>query len=191
MTNDLTTNNLQQTTNDKQLTILDQFTLAIKKSLEKLGLILENGIAKIEKLLTKEIETEKITTQKICSKSGKCVEVTDELIEKLNDLMTNDSTTHDSTTNDSTTNDLQQTTGNQATSSETANNQPMVNFLNLPYSGKVGKEIEFSATTSNFTTATLIFNWDFGDETSTTTETPSVSHTYNATGTFTLILSVQ
>jgi len=31
----------------------------------------------------------------------------------------------------------------------------------------------------------------FGDETSTTTETPSVSHTYNATGTFTLILSVQ
>jgi hypothetical protein len=82
--------------------------LAIKKSLEKLGLFIENGIAKIEKLLTKEIETEKITTQKICSKSGKCVDVTDELIEKLNNL---------------TTNNLQQTTNNGTTNSEQLNNE--------------------------------------------------------------------
>jgi hypothetical protein len=46
--------------------ILDRFTLAIKKSLEKLGLILENGIAKVEKLLTKEIIAEKITAKQIC-----------------------------------------------------------------------------------------------------------------------------
>jgi len=92
----------------------------------------------------------------------------------------------------------QQTANNGATNSEqsgseqqTTSNEAMVDFLNLTYSGKVGEKIEFSATTSNFATDILIFNWDFGDETSTTTETPSVSHTYNATGTFTLILSVQ
>jgi PKD repeat protein len=63
--------------------------------------------------------------------------------------------------------------------------------LNLPYSGKIGQEIEFSATTSNFATDTLIFNWNFGDKTSTTTATPFTSYVYNTTGTFTLILSVQ
>jgi PKD repeat protein len=67
----------------------------------------------------------------------------------------------------------------------------MVNFLNLPYSGKVGQEIKFEATTSNFTTDTLIFNWDFGDGATTTTNSPFATHVYNATGTFTLILSVQ
>jgi PKD repeat protein len=65
-----------------------------------------------------------------------------------------------------------------------------MNFLNLPYSGKVGQEIEFSATTSNFTTDTLIFNWNFGEGAATTTNSPSASHTYNATGTYNLILTV-
>jgi hypothetical protein len=36
-----------------------------------------------------------------------------------------------------------------------------MNFLNLPYSGKVGQEIEFSATTSDFATDTLIFKLEF------------------------------
>jgi hypothetical protein len=55
--------------------ILDRFTLAIKKSLEKLGLLLENGIAKVKEIIaekltaeivvTKEIKTERITTNEI------------------------------------------------------------------------------------------------------------------------------
>jgi len=44
-----------------EISILDQFTLAIKKSLEKLGLFVENGIAKI-----KELVAEKITAKKLC-----------------------------------------------------------------------------------------------------------------------------
>jgi len=92
--------------------ILDQFTLVIKKSLEKLGLILQNGIAKVEKLFAKEIEVEKITTDKLCSKNGKCVDVTDELIEKLINLQI-------------TTNNIQQTASNGATSNETANNEQL------------------------------------------------------------------
>ena len=48
----------------------------------------------------------------------------------------------------------------------------------------------FEATTSNFATVTLIFNWDFGNGNSTTTKIASISHIYNATGTFTLTLTV-
>jgi hypothetical protein len=43
--------------------------LAIKKSLEKLGLFIENGIAKIEKLLTKEIETKKLLLKRFAQKA--------------------------------------------------------------------------------------------------------------------------
>jgi hypothetical protein len=51
-----------------------------------------------------------------------------------------------------------------------------VNFLNLPYSRKVGEKIEFSATTSNFVTNTLIFNWNFGAGLTTTTNSPFATH---------------
>ena len=46
-----TTDNQQLTTDTEQPTILDQFTLAIKKALEKLGLIIQNGIAKVKELV--------------------------------------------------------------------------------------------------------------------------------------------
>jgi len=41
-------------------TILDQFTLAIKKSLEKLGLFIESGIAKVKQLFAEKVRTEKL-----------------------------------------------------------------------------------------------------------------------------------
>ncbi|MBU4299176.1 hypothetical protein KJ636_03980, partial [Patescibacteria group bacterium] len=41
--------------------ILDQFTLAIKRGLEKLGLLIQDGVAKV-----KELFAEKITTKQIC-----------------------------------------------------------------------------------------------------------------------------
>jgi hypothetical protein len=53
------------TTNDQQRTILDQFTLAIKRALEKLGLLIENGVAKIEKIFAKEIVVERIKSEEI------------------------------------------------------------------------------------------------------------------------------
>jgi hypothetical protein len=143
----------------EEIGILDQFTLAIKKSLEKLGLFIENGIAKVEKLLTKEIETEKITTQKICSKSGKCVNVTDELIEKLNNLMTNDSTT-----NDLTTNNLQQTASNQATNNETTNNQATSN--ETMSSEQSGSE---QSSTNSSSTSTATSTEEISQEISTST----------------------
>jgi hypothetical protein len=64
-TNNGTTNGGQQTTSNEtannEQSIFDRFTLAIKKSLEKLGLIIENGIVKV-----KEIIAGKITTKQIC-----------------------------------------------------------------------------------------------------------------------------
>jgi hypothetical protein len=59
------------TTNDQQRTILDQFTLAIKRVLEKLGLLIENGVAKIEKIFAKEIYAEKIKAPEIETKKLK------------------------------------------------------------------------------------------------------------------------
>ena len=53
------------TTNDQQRTILDQFTLGIKRVLEKLGLLIENGVAKIEKIFAKEIVVERIKSEEI------------------------------------------------------------------------------------------------------------------------------
>ncbi|MCK4891114.1 MAG: hypothetical protein KAS78_00450, partial [Candidatus Pacebacteria bacterium] len=47
--------------NEEQPTVLSQFTLAIKNSLGKLGLIVENGIARV-----KELVTDKVTTKEIC-----------------------------------------------------------------------------------------------------------------------------
>ena len=65
-----------------------------------------------------------------------------------------------------------------------------VNFLNTPYSGKVGESITLEATASNFATDTLTFNWNFGDDTATTTNIGTVSHIYNVIGTFALNLNV-
>jgi len=48
------------TTNNEQSTILDQFTLAIKNSLKKLGLILENGIANVKELFAEKVRTERL-----------------------------------------------------------------------------------------------------------------------------------
>ena len=56
-----TTDSQQLTTDTEQPIILDQFTLAIKKALEKLGLIIQNGIAKV-----KELFAEKVTTKQLC-----------------------------------------------------------------------------------------------------------------------------
>jgi hypothetical protein len=50
---------------------LDQFTLAIKRALEKLGLLIENGVAKIEKIFAKEIYAEKIKAPEIETKKLK------------------------------------------------------------------------------------------------------------------------
>jgi hypothetical protein len=83
MTNDLTTNDL--TTGNQKLTILDQFTLAIKKALEKLGLFLTNGIAKIKEVITEKITTKEITTQKICveGEDGETICLTKDQVKEL------------------------------------------------------------------------------------------------------------
>jgi len=88
MTNDLTTNNETTndlTTNNQKPTILDQFTLAIKKALEKLGLFLANGIAKIKEVITEKITTKEITTQKICveGNDGETICLTKDQVKEL------------------------------------------------------------------------------------------------------------
>jgi hypothetical protein len=108
--------------------ILDQFTLAIKKSLEKLGLILQGGIAKIEKLLTKEIETGKITTKQICLEGddGETICIDKNQLKELlqqrtnNQQILNNQTTNNEATNNQTANDNVSSSVSTTTPSTTA-----------------------------------------------------------------------
>ncbi len=52
--------------------------VSLAKALEKLGLTIKNGIAYF-----KELFVDKLTTKQLCSQSGKCIEVSDELINRL------------------------------------------------------------------------------------------------------------
>jgi len=161
----------------------NSLTETIKQLLEKLGLFIENGIAKLQEIIAEKLTANIVVTNQLCV--GKvCVDETKfkELLEKngIEPIILENSSSTTSTTESST---LTTDTSTTAT--------PTVSFIGSPYFGTTSQPLTFLATTTGFTTSTLIFNWDFGDETSTTTETPSVSHTYNATGTFTLILSVQ
>jgi hypothetical protein len=70
-TNDIREISDQIRENSRELRILDQFTLAIKRALEKLGLLIENGVAKIEKIFAKEIYAEKIKAPEIETKKLK------------------------------------------------------------------------------------------------------------------------
>jgi hypothetical protein len=69
------------------MTILDRFTLAVKKALEKLGLMIENGIAKVrelfaEKVVAKEVCLEGDDGEKVCLNKEKL----EQLLEKKNQV---------------------------------------------------------------------------------------------------------
>ena len=94
--------------------IFDRFTLAIKKSLEKLGLFIENGIATL-----KEIFAEKVTTKQICLEGddGETICVDKNQLKQLLQQTTNNS--------QQTTNNSQPTTDNsQPTPTPTPESSP-------------------------------------------------------------------
>jgi hypothetical protein len=154
--------------------ILDRFTLVVKRALEKLGLVFENGIAKVEKLLTKEIETEKITTEKICSKSGKCVEVTDELIEKLNNLQqtTNNEATNNGTANNETTSNEQSGSEQSSASSSSTSTATSTDETNQEISTSTNEQLNSEQQTANNEIAS---NEQLSNEQSSTTASSTVS----------------
>jgi hypothetical protein len=174
------TQNSQELVNSQSANSL---TETIKQLLEKLGLFIENGIAKLKEIIAEKLTANIVVTNQLCV--GKvCVDETKfkELLEKNGIepiILENSSSTTSTTESSALTTDTSTTT------------TPTVTFIGSPYFGTTSQPLTFSATTTEFTTTTLIFNWNFGDGNSKTTDTPSVTYTYNATGTFTLILSVQ
>jgi PKD repeat protein len=70
-----------------------------------------------------------------------------------------------------------------------AGNLPPTPNANGPYSANVGEPINFSSAGTSDPDGNLVSGfWDFGD--GTTSTTPNPVHTYNAPGTYTIILSV-
>jgi len=123
MTNDETTND--ETTSNQKLTILDQFTLAIKKALEKLGLFIENGIAKVKELIAEKITAKKARLDRIEMIDQATGEIYCTWIENGEWKKVKGecgSLTLQPTTNDLTTNN-QQATNNETTNNGTMNNQ--------------------------------------------------------------------
>jgi hypothetical protein len=136
-------------TTQSETSILEKFLSLIKSALEKLGLFIENGIAKVEKLLTKEIITEKLNAKKaqiedlevedkiqlrdqatgeiycVWIENGEWKKVKGECESLTSQPTTNDLMTDDLTTNNlqQTTNTEQQTMSNGTTSNETTNNE--------------------------------------------------------------------
>ena len=75
------------------------------------------------------------------------------------------------------------------TASIGAVNQPPVSDPNGPYSGTVGVAITLDGTGSSDPDGTIVaYDWDFGDGSTGSGETPT--HTYNADGNFTVTLMV-
>jgi ethanolamine utilization microcompartment shell protein EutS len=162
--------------NSEQGTIFDRFTLAIKKSLEKLGLIIENGIAKVKELIVekltaeiivaKEIKTERITTNEIqivdkatgeiyCTwiENGEWKKVKGEC-EAMSNQTTNNETTNNHTTNNETTNSEQSSTNSSSTSVGTSTeevNQETTTSTNEQLSGE--QPIITSSSTITTTTS--------------------------------------
>jgi hypothetical protein len=56
----------EKSTTTEQLGIFDKFTLAIKRALEKLGLIIENGIAQIKEIITEKLSAKVVVTNQLC-----------------------------------------------------------------------------------------------------------------------------
>ena len=74
-----------------------------------------------------------------------------------------------------------------------AQNQPPVADPNGPYDGIVGQLVQFDGSGSFDPDGdTLIYLWDFGDGTPPPfpSQDPTATHTYDAVGTYTVVLAV-
>jgi hypothetical protein len=120
------TSSEQQTSNLEHPTILDQFTLAIKKSLEKLGLILENGIAKAKEIITEKLTANITITNQLCV--GKvCVDEAKfkELLEKngIEPIILEEQITNNVAASNGTTSSEQSLTNSSSTSTATSTDE--------------------------------------------------------------------
>jgi hypothetical protein len=131
--------------------IFDQFTLAIKNSLKKLGLIIENGIAQIKEIITEKLSAKVVVTNQLCL-GQTCIDEAKlkELLERSRTMgTTNNQTTNNGTTNNGAANNgttSNETVSNETTSNETMNNQTV---SNQPASNETAN----NETTNNETTS--------------------------------------
>ena len=67
----LTEENISDTLPDFSVqTILDKFTLAVKNSLRKLGLVIKDGVAKVKELVAGRVRTDELCVGQTCIKEN-------------------------------------------------------------------------------------------------------------------------
>jgi len=102
--------------------ILEKVVSLIKETLEKLGLIIENGIAQIKEIITEKLSAKVVVTNQLCL-GQTCIDEAKlkELLEKTGTIgATNNGTTNNGATSNG-------TASNGTTSNETVSNQPANN----------------------------------------------------------------
>jgi len=68
---------------------------------------------------------------------------------------------------------------------------PVAAFTFTPTTPTAGDTVTFNATTSSDSDGNIVsYRWDFGDENTTTVTTPIITHTYKASGNYTVTLNV-
>jgi parallel beta-helix repeat protein len=141
--------------------ILEKVVSLIKETLEKLGLIIENGIAQIKEIITEKLSAKVVVTNQLCL-GQTCIDEAKlkELLEKTgtmgtaNNQATNNGATSNGTMNNEATSSQSTSTGeqlsNEATSSEQSSNEQLSNEQsgNLTETESVSNNSEPSTTTT-------------------------------------------
>lgn len=129
---------------ETQPTILEKFVSLIKSALEKLGLFIENGIAKVKKLIAENLQIgspekpsgitmyDEETGEPYCLKikSGQIINVPGECTESIAEMENGSSTTEattteiESSTTESTTTEMSETGSNPVTTTEATSSEP-------------------------------------------------------------------
>jgi hypothetical protein len=115
--------------------ILEKVVSLIKDALEKLGLIIENGIAQIKEIITEKLSAKVVVTNQLCL-GQTCIDEAKlkELLERsgtmgtTNNQTTNNGATSNGTASNATTSSEQQTMGNEQSGNEQSNSEQLSNL---------------------------------------------------------------
>ena len=152
----LTEENISDTLPDFSVqTILDKFTLAVKNSLRKLGLVIKDGVAKVKELVAGRVRTDELCVGQTCIKENQLLQLLQGanannpapyILESPQSPITNNQDTINQTNSNTQTTTVENT---QTTTESITNNQDTINQ----------------------TTTTIINNQDTIDQTNNNTQT--------------------
>ncbi|MHA1639125.1 MAG: PKD domain-containing protein, partial [Candidatus Heimdallarchaeota archaeon] len=166
----------------------------IKSELATLGLVIsEDGSLEVKEIKAKKVVTEEIEMRDKVTGEIYCTWIENGEWKKIKGECSSftDSSAGEGTNGGTGGSSTGTGVGNADGGSEeaTPTSSPEVALEASTSTAATGTEITFTAAASNFATSSLAFVWNFGDGASVTSETNSISHSYNAAGTYNVSVS--